>query len=808
MLSTKTIHRIVTGMIIILLSAHFTTLNARVILKTKFLQIIIDRRGYITEFRNIYSGSPSFGRNFSPAGQPSPVMCLLKKDWSRDATGNTITSYRRTAPVKAIYKKHNNRLILDYEDGERAEIVVCAKSTYITFELVSLTNYDNSLINAVIWGPYKTIISNLFGEVIGVARDTSQAVNYAIGLLGTDSITAPGLPPAINSYGGESIVHNPDPRYFTLPDGVQEGQRFPFCGFGGYDVDFFCHPEEYFRVLGGTAALPDTATGGITLMYHSKNATIADTLYASGLPGYAGQPFRHWINSAKNKGNTNFTGTSVALYGSPDDSTLLSVLKPIVINEGMPFITDEKGVWIRDPSSVRPDMFWWGECDSVYTYAKQWGCNPGIQHEGIYNQLFYPNPGTDQLRQPDIPLLSGEKVSPDEFRNRYALPGIYFGAHTLSLFLNNTQNNIDQSDVSPYAGSGLATCNSTVLSRDISASDSVLFVTDTMFWGKADLGSYLGPQDDKINYFRIGTEILCTSQPVNLQFPYSFTKVKRGQFRTFSMPHHTGDTIYKLLRNCYNGLYPTVDLMITKYADYYGLATHIWGGYIDYDGGIGSNWNSPYESLMFLKRVHSKARELGTPSIRNMSGALSYEGWFYITAQNNGYLCDGNNLTWNNAYTPGHNGSEGKDLRNMYFANFYTVSTHGPSINEFKSIPHFEHFESFSVGWDASYALQGMSIKSVEALGADRKAAYFKIIRTWESARAANAFPAAIKRSMRDPSNYYHLEQLDENLWELYVTNMDGKLKDDKGVLLTNSVITNPPLMLERNPAYSPQSKH
>jgi len=802
MRSSKTLYRIMAGMIIILLNMPFTALNAQVILKTKFLQITIDRKGYITELLNITPGSPSFGRNFSPAGKPSPVMSLLKKYRTRDASGKTITSYHQATPIKATYKKQNNRLILDYKEGEKAEIVIREKSTYITFELVSLAIYDNSRINAVIWGPYKTTISNLFGEVIGVARDTTHAVNYAIGLLGTDSITAPGLPPAINSYGGESVVHNPDPRYFTLPDGLHEGQRFPFCGFGGYDVDFFCHPEEYFRVLGGTAALPDTTTGGITLMYHSKNATIADTLYASGLPGYAGQPFRHWINSAKNKGNTHFTGTSIALYGSPDDSTLMSVLKPIVINEGMPFITDEKGVWIRDPASVRPDMFWWGECDSVYTYAKQWGCNPGIQHEGIYNQLFYPNPGTDQLQQPVIPLLTGEKVSPDEFRRRFALPGIYFGAHTLSLFLNNTQNNIDQCDVSPYAASGLATCNSTVLTRNISAGDSVLFVADTMFWGNADMGSYLGPQDDKTNYFRIGTEILSTNQPVNQQFPYSFKQVKRGQFRTLNMPHQTGDTIYKLLRNCYNGLYPSVDLMITKYADYYGLATHTWGGYIDYDGGIASVWNPPYESLMFLKRVHQKAAELGTPVIRNMSGGLSYEGWFYITAQNNGYLCDGNNLTWNNAYTAGHNGSEGKDLRNQYFANFYTVSTHGPAINDFKSIPHFEHFESFSVGWDASYALQGMSIKNVEALGAERKAACFKIIRTWESARAANAFPEAIKRSMRESTNYYHLEQQDENHWALYVTDEDGRLTDINGRLLTNMIISDPPLLLLRDPEY------
>lgn len=69
MLSKKIIQYIISGMIIILIIMPFAALNARVIMKTRFLQISIDHRGYITEFRNIAPGSPSLGMDFTPAGQ-------------------------------------------------------------------------------------------------------------------------------------------------------------------------------------------------------------------------------------------------------------------------------------------------------------------------------------------------------------------------------------------------------------------------------------------------------------------------------------------------------------------------------------------------------------------------------------------------------------------------------------------------------------------------------------------------------------------------------------------------------------------
>ena len=57
--------------------------------------------------------------------------------------------------------------------------------------------------------------------------------------------------------------------------------------------------------------------------------------------------------------------------------------------------------------------------------------------------------------------------------------------------------------------------------------------------------------------------------------------------------------------------------------------------------------------------------------------------------------------------------------------------------------------------------------KSVESC--PQKEAIFKTIRTWEDARAANAFPRDIKKRLADPSKNWILEKGDNNnTWKLY----------------------------------------
>jgi hypothetical protein len=61
------------------------------------------------------------------------------------------------------------------------------------------------------------------------------------------------------------------------------------------------------------------------------------------------------------------------------------------------------------------------------------------------------------------------------------------------------------------------------------------------------------------------------------------------------------------------------------------------------------------------------------------------------------------------------------------------------------------------------------------------------VIRTWEDARAANAFPRSVKKQLSDPKKDWTLERIDNNTWILYQK--------------INGVKTNP-IILKRDKAY------
>lgn len=117
-------------------------------------------------------------------------------------------------------------------------------------------------------------------------------------------------------------------------------------------------------------------------------------------------------------------------------------------------------------------------------------------------------------------------------------------------------------------------------------------------------------------------------------------------------------------------------------------------------------------------------------------------------------------------------GIEGKDLRNVTFANYFPSSFGG----NFELTPHstareFENIQSLSVGLGVTY-MMSLTEHSVESC--PEKDAIFHAIRTWENARAAGAFPRAIKKELADVTRYFHLEAVDADTWDLYKVEKDG----------------------------------
>ena len=111
--------------------------------------------------------------------------------------------------------------------------------------------------------------------------------------------------------------------------------------------------------------------------------------------------------------------------------------------------------------------------------------------------------------------------------------------------------------------------------------------------------------------------------------------------------------------------------------------------------------------------------------------------------------------------------SEGKDIRDVAYSNYFPATFGGNfGINASSTPEQYEHIQAISVGVGATYLME-LNQKSIESC--PQKEAIFKTIRTWEDARAANAFPRSIKKQLADPTKNWKLENgADINTWKLY----------------------------------------
>ena len=317
---------------------------AQVDLSTNYFKIHIDKKGFVTRMQNV-SQKPA--RQFSATDEPSPLLCLYNS--KKDAY---------YYPQSARYNSSKRELSITYANGSVAKVKLETKAKYFKCTLQSLTKREE--IDDIQWGPFHTNITNLFGELIGVARDTSEAVNFCIGALALNDATTGGKSDVQGDFSpSQYIIHSPDASRFPLPDSLHEGEVFTLGGNGINDVAFFSHPEEYYRILGGNTAFIDDK-GQISIAYHSSDRQKEKMIYFSLMPLMpANYPIHQIVQAIP---GVDFIGSSIALWGAPDDLGL-KVLANIVVNEKLPY-PKVNGKWIKDPARFIPDVAWYGNYDS------------------------------------------------------------------------------------------------------------------------------------------------------------------------------------------------------------------------------------------------------------------------------------------------------------------------------------------------------------------------------------------------------------------------------------------------------------
>ncbi|QJB31912.1 hypothetical protein HF329_11475 [Chitinophaga oryzae] len=691
-----------------------------VTLQTKYASVTIDGKGFITSVRNKKNG-----REYCPKGLTSALMSLC-------------AGKQYLLPQQAVYNPQQHEMRLRYPNGSEALLRIDQRPEYLKLKLLSLTNREK--VDNIVWGPYKTTISTLIGDVIGVVRNKE----FAFGMLGLDDNTTSGPPSEGDLSFMYYFIHSPDPVKYPLPAHLKEGQTFSIGGDGVNDVAFYSQPEEYFRMIYGNGAKLEPAYGA-TICMHSRNRRKEQMIrfpdYPEGLDGKANSARYQLVTPVE----ADFIGSSVALYVCPD-SLGLSTIEKIVLAEGLPHPTID-GKWIKDPAAYRPDIAWYGPHDSLAAYAGRLQIK-GIQDEGWGE--YYPNPA-NPWKNKRISFSGKADMHIPDFGAQMQQQGIRYGLHTLCEFLQPGDN----SDVSPVPSDSLTIMQRTTITKDIMPEDTVITVADTAYFNE-----FGGWEGNHTNVLKIGKELI-EYDGITRTPPYTFLKVKRGFHGTARGSYKAGATIVKLQPNCYRGFAPDMHLQ-DVYADYYGKWLTAGGmDYIDFDGLESCMYqgHGQYSFKRFFRGLFDSYHRNGGKYLRVMGSAVQEGSWHYMSVCNVG---GGDHM-----FSPVKNkwGIEGKDMRYVFESSYFPATFGIQGYQADWSLYDAENLEAKSIGWNATYML-GLNQQTVEASG--EKEAIFNAIRLWEEARAANKFSNALKEKLKDLDYKFHLEKAGANAYLLY----------------------------------------
>jgi hypothetical protein len=691
--------------------------------QTDYARITIDRRGFITSIL-----ARSSGKEYSPAGHTSALLSLHEGGQPND---------KLLVPAAAAFEQEGEEIQLTYGNGATAVVRANAKGSYVRFELLSLE--PRRTVDNVVWGPVNTTIRGKIGDLIGVVRDP----DFAIGMVGLNDNTISGPVEDGDCYGMGYYVHSTNPKKYPLDPKYQEGEWFNIGGDGISDVAFYSHPEEYFnQVMGSGAKLAPEF--GSYVVYHARDRRRSYVHYYSLLPGFKIHERKHMMSDPVPA--VDFMGSGIALYACPDELGLKTIER-IIRAEGLPYITDRDGKWVRDPAVARPTLYWNGPVDKAIEYAKAMGFKDISRDTGE----FYPSLPQEWVGHVE---LNGKSITYQEFAKACHQAGLtHGGLHTLCVFL---QSGIC-SDVTPVPSEHLQTVCRTRLAKDISATDTEIVVTDPVFLAENTTWPKNGGEE---NYVRVGGEMMMYSG-MSESAPWILKKVKRGE-GSAAAPHKAGDELAKLMQNCYNGFVPDIKRLL-DYADYYAeLMVRNGMDSIGFDGFESTIYQNHgyYAVRVFCRRLFESYYQMTGGQYPYLGGSCVFPGaWEYWISCNVG---GGDNM-----FNPssGKWGIEGKDIRNAWDASWYPPTFGGQSWNSNWSVYEAETLMSMAVAWDATFAL---STSQAEIDKTAAKEAIFKSFSAWQEARGKQLFSKAHKEKMKDPTVKFHLEKTAGGSFTLY----------------------------------------
>ena len=232
-------------------------------------------------------------------------------------------------------------------------------------------------------------------------------------------------------------------------------------------------------------------------------------------------------------------GSAIALFGcKPSDA--LKTIGAIEVAEGLPH-PEIDGVWVKESKETGRayviSPFTESDIDQMIDYTKKAGLR-SLYHEGPFKTW-----GNFELDKQFFPSgIEGLKACAAKTK----AAGLNIGVHTLTNFITPNDK-----FVTPVPDRRLVNTGSTVLTRDISATDFNIEIAENQM--------ILNQLNSKLNTVRIGDELIRYGS-VSEEKPYILFDCERGAFDTRASTHAKGDEAVKLLDFAYNTFYPNWEM--------------------------------------------------------------------------------------------------------------------------------------------------------------------------------------------------------------------------------------------------------
>ncbi|RAP74757.1 hypothetical protein [Paenibacillus montanisoli] len=322
-------------------------------------------------------------------------------------------------PCCAAYDDEENKISLHFENmGVWVHIKIVLKELYATFEVAEITEINGKCeIDAVIWGPYETMISGSIGESVGVVHNH----RFAAGLLSLNAKTIGGWPSELKAL---------------------DFAEAPFA-----DGKF-----EYRM----STAWP-TAKGSL-LQAYARNRAKGGTRPVWGIHDVE-------VPSLNNE-DAAIIGSKVALFGCAVEH-VLETIEAIELGENLPHPTIE-GVWGKvSPAANQSYLitdFTEATIAEAITYTKRAGLNY-VYHPDPFAQWGHFTLKPESFPNGDAGLRASVKAAESA--------GMHVGIHTLSNFTT-----LNDSYVTPLPDNRLQTVGTARLMEAVSESESGELVID------------------------------------------------------------------------------------------------------------------------------------------------------------------------------------------------------------------------------------------------------------------------------------------------------------------------------------------